>query len=125
MSLFTSTLVINDGTSDRTFTFAGQLLDSASLRAGEYVEGAAEPAVASKLIARHNRARSGQNRHLLQIAVNEEVDSDGSNYEPIVWNLTCSHGPRTSKAQIIKQFLLMKNAMGETNFVDNFIANMV
>lgn len=115
MGLFTTPLVINDGTADRTFDFLYQT--PGDLLGSVYNEPAGSSINQSKLSAQHTTAKSGRERHMLQSS--EEVDlvnpgADDPSIDSIVINLSVAHHPLHAATDVEKRVLLLLAAAGIT-----------
>lgn len=129
MGLFTTPLALNDGVVARTFNFKGQLTDQKGGLAGEYYEPAAASAVDSKITIRHTSSKN-QKRHLLQRVENESVTTvtcgtSCSSYEPVIVNITISHGYSNTDAFIEKQVKLAIDAAMEANFTSGMTHGLI
>lgn len=126
MGLFSDPLVLVDaGTNNRTFNFRTQLIESNTVGA-EYTETAAEIASFSKLVVKHTTSSKGLKRHLLQRAETFDLTDDPSDGdEAVVVNVTISHNPHATEAQIQNQLTLVIDAMLEANFVKYIMREML
>jgi hypothetical protein len=124
MGLFADPLVINDGTSDRTFNFRAQLSELGST-AGEYIEPAATAAADSVLVVKHSTSKSDRHRHLIQRVENVTINDAGGTLEPLVVNLTVSRESGHTDAQVQSQVTLLIDALEETGFVAGFVRERI
>lgn len=122
MPLFTDPIVLNDGAADHTLTFRAQLADKKSI-VGEWVEPAATLASESKLIVKHDSTSPVVKRRLLQR--NVKVAIPDLSLRAITVNLTITHHPEHTSADIQKQVLLLKDAMSEPTFIQNFLMGLI
>jgi hypothetical protein len=123
MSLFTTPLVINDGTDDRTFNWSHQI--PGNVLGGLYVETAASPMVRSQLKTLHTTAKSGQERHLIQSRETVDLVDPGADdpaADDIIVNITVAHHPRHNSADVEKRLLLALAAAGATGITAKLIA---
>lgn len=124
MGLFTSPLVINDGVADRTFTFRSQQPHKTSV-VGDYIEDAASIAAESLLVVKHDKSGTVP-RHLLQrtVWVAPAASTDGA-LKRITINLTVVADEAFTSAEVTKEFLLMRDAMGETGVVAGLLSSKI
>lgn len=126
MGLFTDPLVLTDeAAASRTFNFRAQLSEPNAI-VGEYVEPAAEIAAGSKLVVKHTTSAKGIKRHLLQRAETFDLTADPTDgSEAVVINLTVSHHPLATDAQVQNQLTLMIDAASEVNFLENLMRELI
>jgi hypothetical protein len=124
MGLFTSPLVINDGTADRTFTYRAQLSISDST-ASEYIEAAADSSARSNLTVKHTVSKTGRPRHLLQRSQFLTINDADDTLDSIVINLTIASNSNHTDAQVAAQVALVAECLAEANFVANMRRNMI
>jgi len=126
MGLFTDPLVLVDGAAaSRTFNFRAQLNEPNSI-VGEYIEPAADVASDSKLVVKHTTSAAGIKRHLLQNAETFDLTADPTDGSAaIIGNVTLSHHPLATEAQIQDRVTLLIDAMSEPNFVSNMIRGLI
>jgi len=126
MGLFTDPLVlVDEDTNNRTFNFRAQLSEPNAI-VGEYIEPAAAIASTSKLVVKHTTSAGGLKRHLLQRVETFDKTADPTDGSAaIVVNLTISHDPLATNAQIQNQLTLMIDALSESSFLDNFMREML
>lgn len=121
MGLFTDPIVLNDGTNDRTFTFRNPIMESGST-GSNYVEEAASAASESVIIVKNSRSNKGSRRHLLQRSEMVQLTDDATDgIKPIIVNITISHYPSHTEANIEKQLKLALAAAGMTGFVGKVV----
>lgn len=122
MALFTSPLVLNDGTENRTFSFRSQKPDKKAI-VGDYIEDAAAIAAESLLVVKHDLSGSVP-RHLLQsteLAVPASA-TDGVR-KKITVNITVTAHPDFTPAEVGKRFSLLTDAIAETGFLTGFMSS--
>jgi len=126
MGLFTDPLVLVDElAASRTFNFRAQITEPNAI-VGEYIEPAAEIAANSKLIVKHTTSAAGLRRHLLQRAETFDLTADPTDGNAaVVVNLTISHDPLATDEQVQNQLTLIADAIGETNFLENFMRELI
>lgn len=122
MPLFTDPVVLNDGSTDRTFSFLAQLADKKAL-AGEWTEPAADTSDESKLISKQDRSSATLRRRLLQSKANHVTLTRG--LRPITVNFTVTHDVEHTSEQITEQVTLTKSALNAAGFVVNFIGGQI
>jgi len=116
MGLFTTPLVINDGTDDRTFDWLRQIPGEIG---GLYTEPAATASAVSRLKTGHSTQKNGRERHLLQRSEQVALTNPGDNdpaLDPIVVNITVQHHPKHALADVEKQVIIAIGAASETGF---------
>lgn len=126
MGLFTNPMTLVDADTDnRVFNFRAQL-DEPNSVVGEYIEPLAEIASRSKLVVKHTTQSNGIKRHLLQRAETFDISDDPTDgAEAIVVNLTISHHPKATSAQVQNQLTLILDAATETSFLANFMRELI
>jgi len=126
MGLFTDPLVLVDSTvTDRIFNFRAQLNEPNSI-VGEYIEPAAEVAAASKMVVKHTTSASGIKRHLLQNTETFDLTADPTDGDSaVIGNVTLSHHPKATLAQVQDRVTLLIAAMSEANFVSNLMRELI
>jgi hypothetical protein len=126
MGLFTDPLVlVDEDTNNRTFNFRAQLTEQNAI-VGEYIEPAASIAAGSKLVVKHTTSASGLKRHLLQRVETFDLTADPTDgSEAVVVNLTISHHKLATDTQVQNQLTLIKDALSETNFLENFMRELI
>lgn len=123
MPLFSDPVILNDGVADRTFTFRAQIDSPKKTASGEWVEPSAPLAQDSKLVIKHDSSNSVMRRRLLQ-CISKAAVVDGA-FKPITINITITHHCEHTKADIAKQFALIKDATNEATFLDNFLMGLL
>lgn len=106
MPLFTSTQVINDGTSDRTFTSRGQVPDPKSIKS-EYFEAASTPQ--TLIVAKYEVSNSPTQRSVLS-TIGYVADGAGVK-QKVTINTSVAHGKLLPLADIEKLLELHTNAL--------------
>lgn len=121
MGLFSSPLVLNDGTADRTFTWRSQQPDKKSV-VGDYIEDAASIASESLIVVKHDKSGSVP-RHLLQRTAWVAPAAGDGTLKRITINLTVVADEAFTAAEVLKEFTLMRDAMGEANVVSGLLSS--
>lgn len=122
MGLFTNPVVLNDGSADHTFNFRAQLPDKKAI-VGEWVEPASALSEESKITVKHDSSSAVVRRRLIQRTKKVAIN-DGS-LKLMTVNLTVTHHPEHSSAEITKQISLLKDTLNEANFVQNFLMGLI
>lgn len=122
MPIFTDPVVLNDGAADHSFTFRAQIPDKKSI-VGEWVEPASTLSEDSKLTVKHDASSPTIKRRLVQRTKKVAIN-DGS-LKLLTVNLTVTHHPEHTSAEITKQIVLLKDALNESTFVQNFLMGLV
>lgn len=124
MALFTSPVVLNDGTNSRSFSFRSQQPDKKSV-VGDYIEDAAAIAAESLIVIKHDTSGSVP-RHLLQrsTSVVPTGSSDGVR-KRITINLTVTASPDFTSAEVEKEFNLLVDACGETGLLAGLLSSKI
>lgn len=122
MPLFTDPIVLNDGSNDRSFTFRAQLNDSKQI-IGEWIEPAANLSEQSSFFVKHDESKPTVHRRLFQRSAYLPV-TDGSLKRCTV-NVTITHHPEHSLADITKQVKLTQDGMAEATFINNFLQGLI
>lgn len=121
MALFTSPLVLNDGTVSRTYSFRSQQPDKKSV-VGDYIEDAAALAAESLIVVKHDSTGSTP-RHLLQFSIwlVPASSTDGVR-KRITINTSIMADPAFTAAEVEKQHKLSIDAQQETGFVAGMLS---
>lgn len=106
MSLFTSTQIINDGTSDRTFTWRGQVPDPKAVKS-EYFEAAATPQ--TTIVAKYEASNSPTQRSVIS-TVGYVANAAGVK-QKVTINTSVAHDKTLPLADIEKLLELHVNAL--------------
>lgn len=122
MGLFENPVILNDGAGDHTFAFRAQLADKKSI-VGEWVEPTSTLSEESKITIKHDSSSSAYRRRLIQRTKKVAV-LDGT-LKMLTVNLTVTHHPEHTTAEITKQIALLKDALNEANFVQNFLMGLI
>lgn len=122
MPLFTDPILLNDGNADRSFSFRAQLNEGKTV-VGEWVEPAAELSQQSGLIVKHDTSKSTTARRLLQRTAYLHI-ADGT-FKKCTVNITVQHHPEHTLADITKQVNIIKDAVSEATFVNNFLKGLI
>lgn len=122
MALFTTPLVLNDGTVARTFSFRSQQPDKKSV-VGDYIEDAAAIAAESLFVVKHDNSGSVP-RHLLQRTEYSvpAAATDGLRRRQTI-NLTIVADPLFTAAEVLKNYTLMVDAMAEANVLSSMLSS--
>jgi hypothetical protein len=124
MSLLTTPLVLNDGSSDHTFSFRAQQPDKKSVVA-DYIEDAATIASKSLIVVKHDTSGSVP-RHLLQRTIYREpaAASDGV-LRRITINLTVVADPLFTIAEVEEEFNIVRDLVDEADLIDGLLQNKI
>lgn len=128
MGLFSNPVTLSDDggtTTDRTFEFRAQLIDSKTT-GGDYIETAADAAAKSLFVVKHDM-RSTAPRHLLQRSVRKHpvAETDNDDLLPITINLTIVANEAFSEAEIQEEVNLLLDAAEESNFVKGMQTGLI
>lgn len=117
MALFTDPVVLNDGVdAARSFTKGGPIESPGANISSFWYESAAAVATESRIYVKHMVAKSGQKRHLVQIAQNYNTNADANGNSvsaPIIVSFTIAHHPDAKDSDIELQYTLAKDALAE------------
>lgn len=124
MGLFTNPVVLNDGVGSRTFSFRSQRPDEKSV-VGDYVEDAAALAAESLLVIKHDNKPTAP-RHLLQRTINivPAANAD-SEFKRVTLNFTLTCDKEFTAAEVLPEFVTMVDALGEADFLTNFMLSKI
>lgn len=116
MSLFTSTQIINDGTSDRTFTWRGQVPDPKAIKS-EYFEAASNPQ--TLMVAKFEVSNSPTQRSVF--STTGYVEDAAGVKQKVTFNTSVAHGKALSLVDVEKLFELHTNALEIAGFKTRFL----
>lgn len=126
MGLFTNPMTLIDANAaNRTFEFRAQLHENGAI-VGEYIEPAASVSSTSKLTVKHSATNSGKKRHLLQRVETFDLSADPvDGRDTVVVNMTISHHPLATEAQVKNQVTLVIDAAQETGFISKIMREQI
>lgn len=121
MGLFTNPVVLDTA---HTFSYRGQVFDKKSV-IGEYIESAATIAAESLIKVKHD-PNGAAPRHLLQRSI-KRVPAAGSagDLRRITVNFTVVADPLFTDSEVSEETAILIDALGEANFVKNFLINQL
>lgn len=123
MALFSDPVVLNDGTSDRMFSFRAQMPDKKAV-IGEWIEPSALIVDESKIIVKHDASSPNVRRRLLQRS-SSVLLPDNVTRKPVTVNLTVTYHPSCSEDEISKAMKLTASAVAENTFIGNFLRGLI
>lgn len=124
MALLTTPLVINDGASDRTFSFRAQQPDKKAVVA-DYIEDAAALTAESLIVVKHDTSGSVY-RHLLQRKIKLlPVGATDGVLKRITINLTVTADPAFTIAEVSPEYVLFLDLLAETGLISALLQNKI
>lgn len=104
--LFTTPLVLNDGTVDHTYDWMYQ---QPSQMQGVYGDLSADPTLEEQIRSSHLTQRNGRKRHTVsfsgQVALTSPGDGDPSS-DPIIISVSVVHHPKHNAADVSKRIAM-------------------
>lgn len=121
MSLFTTPLVISDGTANHSFSFRAQLPDTKSI-VGEYIEPAAASSRQSKLIVKHDDSKAVKRRLFSRRVYRDNVSGE---LKLVTINTTVTYDSSVDNATVLAECKIHQNAISETGFWNNLLLGAI
>jgi hypothetical protein len=116
-------MTLNDGTSDRIFSFRSQRPDNRSV-IGDYIEDAAASAEESLFTAKHDLRAVTSPRALIQ-RVYKKIPAAGTEYLQITQNYTLVASSLFTVAELTAEFTLFLDALSESGILAGLRAKKI
>ena len=121
MGLLSSSQVVNDGTSDRTFLYQFQVPSNSSA-IGSYVESTN---LNSTIMPKHEMSNSKTQRSVVRFQGDGVINSETGETAPITVNISVAYNKKHSAALVEKQINLALNTMKLTGVVTRFVQRFI